>query len=159
MTALYAGSFDPITLGHMDLIQRASSTFNPLVVLIATSPWKTYYFSSEKRHSLAEEALKNFKTIQVDMCNGLVVDYAKKNNIHVLIRGIRNVSNLESEMNLSNANKELFSESETFIMFSQSKFAHYSSQLVKEIVISGGDVSHMVPPNVHQAFLKQRAPS
>lgn len=152
MTALYAGSFDPITLGHIDLIQRASSIFNPLIVLIATSPWKKYYFSSEKRCTLAQTALKNFKTIQVDICNGLVTDYAKKNKIYVLIRGIRNVSNMEAEMNLSNANKELFPESETFIMFSQSKFAHYSSQLVKEIVMSGGNASHIVPPNVQQAL-------
>ena len=156
MTALYAGSFDPITLGHIDLIQRASSIFKPLIVLIATSPWKKYYFSSEKRCALAQEALKNFKNIQVDICSGLVTDYAKKNKVRVLIRGIRNVSNMESEMNLSNANKELFSESETFIMFSQSKFAHYSSQLVKEISMSGGNTSHIVPPNVQQA-LEQRA--
>ena len=154
MTALYAGSFDPITRGHIDLIQRASSVFNPLIVLIAASPWKKYYFSSEKRGILVKEALKNFKTIKVDICNGLVADYAKKNKIRVLIRGIRNVSNMEAEMNLSNANKELFPESETFIMFSQSKFAHYSSQLVKEIAINGGDVSYMVPPNVQQALLE-----
>ena len=154
MTALYAGSFDPLTLGHMDLIQRASSVFNPLIVLIATSPWKNYYFSSEQRCALAKEALKDFKTIQVDICNGLVTEYAKKNNVRILIRGIRNISNLESEMNLSNANKELFPENETFILFSQSKFAHYSSQLVKEIAMSGGNVSHMVPPNVQQALEK-----
>lgn len=154
MTALYAGSFDPITLGHIDLIQRASSIFNPLIVLIATSPWKNYHFSSEDRCALAKEALQNFKTIQVDICNGLVTEYAKKNNVRILIRGIRNVSNLESEMNLANANKELFPESETCILFSKSKFIHYSSQLVKEIAISGGDVSHMVPPNVQQALKK-----
>ncbi|MDE0151909.1 MAG: pantetheine-phosphate adenylyltransferase [Bdellovibrionales bacterium] len=154
MTALYAGSFDPITLGHIDLIQRASSIFNPLIVLIATSPWKNYHFSSKERCALAKGALQNFKTIQVDICDGLVTEYARKNNIRILIRGIRNVSNLESEMNLSNANKELFPESETFILFSKSKFIHYSSQLVKEIAISGGDVSHMVPPNVQQALKK-----
>ena len=155
MTALYAGSFDPLTLGHMDLIQRASYAFNPLIVLIATSPWKNYYFSSEERCILAKEALKNVSTIKVDICNGLVTDYARKNKIRILIRGIRNISNLESEMNLSNANKELFPESETFILFSQSKFAHYSSQLVKEIIMSGGNVSHMVPPNVQKALLKK----
>jgi len=154
MTAMYEGSFDTITLGHMDLIQRASSIFSPLIVLIATSPWKSYYFHKEKRRALAKEALKNFKGIEVDICDGLVTDYARKNNVRILIRGIRSISNLESEMNLSNANKELFPESETFILFSQSKFAHYSSQLVKEIVISGGNVSHMVPSNVQQALKK-----
>ncbi len=157
MIALYAGSFDPITLGHIDLIQRASSIFNPLIVVIATSPWKIYYFSSEERCALATEALKDFKSVKVDVCNGLLTDYAKKNNIRVFIRGIRNTSNLEFEMNLSNVNKELFPESETFIALSRSKYAHYSSQFVKEIAMSGGDVSHMVPPNVHQAFLKQRS--
>lgn len=155
MTALYAGSFDPLTLGHIDLIQRASSIFSPLTVLIATSPWKNYCFSSEERCALTKEALKKVKTIKVDICEGLVTNYAKKNKVRVLIRGIRNVSNLESEMNLSNANKELFPESETFILFSKSKFAHYSSQLVKEIIMSGGDVSHMVPPNVQQALLEK----
>ncbi len=159
MIALYAGSFDPITLGHVDLIQRASSIFSPLIVVVATSPWKTYHFSSQERCSLAQTALKNFKSVKVDVCDGLLTDYAKKNNILVFIRGIRNTSNLEFEMNLSNANKELFPESETFIALSRSKYAHCSSQFVKEIAMSGGDVSHMAPANVCQAFLKKRTQS
>ena len=155
-SALYAGSFDPITLGHFDLIKRISLFFQPFVILVAHSNWKSYHFSAQKRVELIKksvENLSNASTIEVDYCKGLVSDYARKRGIRVLIRGVRGTSDFEFEMDMSNANKELFEESETFIAFTRSKFTHCSSKLVKEIAKNGGDISHLAPPAVCQAFL------
>ena len=153
--ALYPGSFDPVTYGHLDLIERLSRFYSPFVVLAAKSPWKTYYFSFEERVSLLKECLKGFSCVEVDSCSGLVVEYAKKHDIRVFIRGVRAVSDFEYEMDMANNNKTLYPESETLIAFTQSKYTHFSSKMVQELAVNGADISHLVPPNVHQAILKK----
>ena len=154
--ALYAGSFDPITYGHLDIIQRMSQLFQPLTVLTAQSPWKKPYFSLEERVELIQECVKNFKSIEVDSYKGMLVDYAQKKKIRIFIRGVRLVSDFEYELAMSNTNKSLYPESETLIAFTQSKYSHYSSKMVQEIARNGGDVSQFVPPVVYQAILKKQ---
>ena len=153
--ALYPGSFDPVTYGHLDLIERLSCFYSPFVVLAARSPWKTYYFSVKERVSLLKECLKGFSSVEVDSCSGLVVEYAKRRDIHVFIRGVRAVSDFEYEMDMANNNKTLYPKSETLIAFTRSKYAHFSSKMVQELAVNGADVSHLVPANVHQAILKK----
>lgn len=156
MKALYAGSFDPITLGHIDLIWRLALFYNPFIVLVAHSPWKKYLFSIKERVSLVKESLKDHPLIEVDYCHGLIVDYAKKRDIKIFIRGVRALSDFEYELEMSHSNKKLFPESETFIAFASAQYVHCSSRIVKEIAYNGGDVSHLVSNNVKQAVLKKK---
>ena len=155
--AIYAGSFDPITYGHVDLIQRMSHFYSPLIVLIARSPWKDPYFSLEERKLLLQECLQSFSSVQVDQCSkGLVVDYAKQKKIRIFIRGARTLSDFEYELNMSHANRTLYPELETFIVLTSSQYNHFSSKMVREIAINGGDVSYFVPKNIYKAILKKQ---
>lgn len=155
--AIYAGSFDPLTYGHIDLIERMADLFQPLIILTAQSPWKKPYFSLEERVSLIKKSIPKERTsIEIQSHTGLVVDYARKRGVRIFIRGARLVSDFEYELAMSNTNKSLYPLVETFIAFTQSKYAHYSSKMVQEVALSGGDVSKFVPPCVYQAILKKQ---
>ncbi len=155
-SAIYAGSFDPITYGHLDLIERMGKLFKPLIVLVARSPWKVGYFTLEERMPLIKNCLKKFQSVEVDFHTGLIVDYAKKRGVRIFIRGARLVSDFEYELTMSNTNKFLYPEAETLIAFTQSKYSHFSSKMVQEVALSGGDVSQFVPSNVHQAIVEKQ---
>ena len=131
--------------------------YDPLIVLIARSPWKAPYFSLKERKSLLQECLQSFSSVQVEQYQkGLVVDYAKQKNIRILIRGARTLSDFEYELNMSHANRTLYPDLETFIVLTSSQYNHFSSKMVREIAINGGDVSHFVPKNIYQAIVKKQ---
>ena len=154
-SALYAGSFDPITRGHLDVIERMSIFFNPLWIVVAQSPWKEYYFSIEEKTSLVKKCTQHLSSVKVDSCEGLITEYGQKKGIKIFIRSVRSLSDFDYEMEMANNNKELFHECETLMAFTRSEYAHVSSKMIREIALNKGSVSHLVTPPVEQAISKK----
>ena len=152
LSAIYPGSFDPITNGHVDLIKRLSNLFDHLVILVSVSYKKKYLFSLEERVALAISCLKDVKHIKVCSYKGMTVEYARKNKINTIIRGVRAVNDFEYELTMAAANKKLFPECETFIAFTRPEYTHLSSRIVKEIASHGGDLSSWIPKPVEKAL-------
>lgn len=147
--AVYPGSFDPITIGHLDIIERVAKVFDEVIVLVAADSNKSYLFSSAERAKIINQAVKE-KTIKaenivVDTFNGLTTDYMKKKNAHVIIRGLRAVADFEYEGTLANMNKRLSPEIETFMIFSKPEYYYISSRGVKEIARNNGPLVGLVP--------------
>ncbi|PLV56855.1 pantetheine-phosphate adenylyltransferase [Thermotoga sp. SG1] len=155
MIAVYPGSFDPITLGHVDIIKRALNIFDGLVVLVTENPRKKYLFSLDERKKLVESALKNVDRVRIDVHRGLLVNYLKKHGIKVLVRGLRAVTDYEYELQMALANKKLYSELETVFLTASEKFSFVSSSLVKEVAMYGGDVTEWVPSEVARALYEK----
>lgn len=148
--ALYAGTFDPITNGHVDVIQRALSVFKGITILVAQSGKKTPLFSPEERKQLVEECFRGNDNIRVDTDDGLLVDYAKNHNIRVILRGLRGISDFEYEFQMATMNRRMYPDLQTFFLMSSEKFFFINSTLVKEVIAHGGDVSEMVPAHVER---------
>jgi pantetheine-phosphate adenylyltransferase len=146
--AIYPGSFDPLTNGHLSLIQRGLQMFDRLIVAIAVNPKKVPLFSLEERRELIREACQDPR-VEVDSFQGLLVEYAKQRNVNVLIRGLRAVSDFEYEFQLANMNRKLAPGIETVFMMTGEDYFYISSQLVREVASLGGDVTGLVPGNVH----------
>jgi pantetheine-phosphate adenylyltransferase len=153
--AIYPGSFDPITNGHIDLIKRASKLFDEVVVGITQNSKKTAFMSIDERISLSSEILKDINNVKVLSFNTLLVDFAEEQNAQVILRGLRAVSDFEYEFQLSGMNKHLNSNIETLFMTPAEQYANISSSLVREILSLGGDISHFVPSSV-ETLLKER---
>ncbi len=147
--AIYPGSFDPLTNGHLSIIQRGLKMFDRLIVAIAVNPKKTPTFSMEERRELIQDAVKHDPRVEVDSFTGLLVEYAQKRNIHVLLRGLRAVSDFEYEFQIANMNRKLAPSIETVFMMTGEDYFYISSNMVREVASFGGDVSGLVPPNVH----------
>ncbi len=152
MKAMYPGSFDPITLGHLDIIKRAASMLDQLYVVVMINPLKKYFFSIEERKKLIRESLEGINNVIVDDHEGLLVDYAKKNKINVVVRGLRAVTDFEYELQMANANRKLYDKLETVFFMTDEKYSFLSSSLVKEVAMLGGDISYWVPKPVLNAF-------
>ena len=150
--AMYPGTFDPITLGHEELVRRISSLFNEVIVAIASSPRKELMFSIDERIHLAKEVLSDLQNVNVIAYEGLTVDFAQKNNIQVVVRGLRSALDFDYELRLADMNRSLSEEIET-IFLTPNKYAFVSSSLVREIASMGGDVSKFVSPTVQQALV------
>ena len=150
--AMYPGTFDPITLGHEELVRRISSLFNEVIVAIASSPRKELMFSIDERIHLAKEVLSDLQNVNVIAYEGLTVDFAQKNNIQVVVRGLRSAQDFDYELRLADMNRSLSEEIET-IFLTPNKYAFVSSSLVREIASMGGDVSKFVSPAVQQALV------
>lgn len=148
MKAIYPGSFDPITYGHLDVIQRALKIFDELWVVVMVNPKKKPLLSLEKRLELVEELLRDEPRVHVDSHSGLLVDYAKNKNIRTIVRGLRAVTDFQYELEMAIANKHLWHELETVFLMTDEKYSFLSSGLVREVASMGGDVSNWVPPNV-----------
>jgi len=148
--AVYPGSFDPITNGHIDLVKRTLRTFDRVVVAIATNPNKDdSLFSVEERLEMVRQALRGLgRRVRVDSFEGLLVDYAERIGAQVIIRGLRAVSDFEYEFQMAMMNRELKPALETLFMMTGESYFYISSRLVKEVVSLGGDVSGLVPKNV-----------
>jgi pantetheine-phosphate adenylyltransferase len=143
--AVYPGSFDPITTGHLDIIERISHIFDHVIVLVADSSEKKYMFSSEERSNFLRQATKENKKVEVDIFQGLTVEYMRKRKAHVIVRGLRAVADFEYEGTLANMNYRLAPEVETFMVFSRPEYYFISSRAVKEVARNGGDLKGLVP--------------
>ncbi len=153
--AIYPGSFDPITNGHIDLIKRASKLFDEIIIGITQNSKKAAFLSIDDRINTINTALKGIDNIKVLSFGTLLVDFAAKQNAQVILRGLRAVSDFEYEFQLSGMNKHLNPNIETLFMTPAEQYANISSSLVKEILALGGDISVFVPASV-EALLKQR---
>ncbi len=148
MKACYPGSFDPITLGHLDIIERASRMFDEVVVMIMHNPRKTCAFSVEDRKRMIEESIESLdgvNNVSVVIGSGLTVDYAKKVGANAIIRGIRAVSDYEYELQQATANLMLNHEIETLFLIAKPKYSFLSSSVVKEIALNKGDIKAFLP--------------
>ncbi len=155
---VYVGSFDPITNGHLDIIQRLSESFDEVIVLISSSLQKKYLFNLKERKSLVQEScstLKGAKKIRVDSWDGLLVDYMSENKIKILAKGLRNSRDFDYEIVMDQTNKALYPETETIYMISRAELSFVSSTLVKEIAALHGAVKKFVPPIVEKELLKK----
>ena len=155
--AMYPGTFDPITNGHIDLVRRAAGLFDRLVVAVAASPHKVPMFSLDERIALAREALADIGNVTVDGYLGLTVDYARAHGLRVVIRGLRAVSDFEYEFQLASMNRHLDQEVETIFLAPAVDFTFISSTLVREVAMLGGDMSRFVHPAVGRALARRAA--
>ena len=147
--AIYPGSFDPMTYGHLDIIRRSCKLFDEVIMAVVGNPSKSSLLPVNIRKQLLEQALKDVKGVVVDDFQGLTVDFARQNNITILIRGLRAISDFEAELGMAQTNKELFPELETIFLMSKAEYSFISSSTVKEIARLGGDVSQFVPAPVN----------
>lgn len=152
ITAVYPGTFDPVTNGHSDLIQRASKLFDHVIVGVAENPGKGATFSLEERVEMTREALSGIANIEVRGFNCLLVDFVEKNGASVILRGLRAVSDFEYEFQLAGMNRRLAPEVETLFLTPAEQYAYISSSLVKEIAAHGGDISAFVHTKVMAAL-------
>ncbi len=152
--AIYPGSFDPITSGHLDIVKRAAKIFDQVIMAVVANPGKSPLLPMEVRTKLIEETVKDIDGITVSSFQGLTVDYAKENNIFCLIRGLRAISDFEAELGMAQTNKQLFPELETIFLMTKAEYSFISSSTVKEIIRLGGNVSEFVPKPVND-YLKQ----
>jgi pantetheine-phosphate adenylyltransferase len=155
--AVYPGTFDPITNGHHDLVRRASSIFDRVVVAIAANPNKAPMFTLEMRVDMARRVLADLPNVEVMGYSGLTVEFAREHGLHVVVRGLRAVSDFEFEFQLANMSRHIAKDIETVFLTPQEQFTFISSTLIREIATLGGDVSEFVHPLV-RAELKERAP-
>lgn len=153
--AIYPGSFDPITNGHLDLIERSARLVDRLVVSILHNPKKSPLFSVEERLAMLRESVTPWSNVEVDSFEGLLVDYAAKRGANLIIRGIRAISDYDHEWQMALMNRRLRPEIETMFLMAGEAHSFISSHLVKEVLRLGGEISDLVPPVVEQ-HLKQR---
>ncbi|GAB6069357.1 pantetheine-phosphate adenylyltransferase [Thiomicrorhabdus hydrogeniphila] len=156
ITAVYPGTFDPITCGHFDLIERAARFYDRLVIAVADNRNKSSLFTLEERVALAKEVTQNLPNVEVIGFSGLLVDFVKEINGNVLLRGLRAVSDFEYEFQLASMNRKLAPEVETMFMTPAEQYAFISSSLVREISALGGDVSEFVHPVVGKALKEKQ---
>jgi pantetheine-phosphate adenylyltransferase len=155
--AMYPGTFDPVTNGHVDLVRRAAKLFDRVVVAVAASPNKAPMFTLEERIGMARTALADVGNVIVDGYTGLTVDYVRQHGLKVIIRGLRAVSDFEYEFQLATMNRHLRSEVETIFLTPAEEYTFVSSTFVREIGVLGGDISPFVPPGVAAALARKRA--
>lgn len=147
--AIYPGSFDPMTNGHLDIIKRASKMFDEITVCILKNTAKTPLFSVEDRVKIMENAVKDLPNVKVDSFDGLLIDYAAANDVHVAIRGLRAVTDFEYELQIAQTNRKFSKDSlDTVFLTTSLEYAYLSSSTVKEIARYGGDISECVPEDV-----------
>jgi pantetheine-phosphate adenylyltransferase len=155
VVAIYPGSFDPITNGHLDLIQRGSRLFGRLIVSILRNETKQPLFTVEERIEMLREVVQNYPNVEVASFHGLLVDHATAHKATALLRGIRAISDYEYELQMALMNRRLRPEIETVFLLSQEAYSFISSRLVKEVFGLGGDISGLVPPGVEARMHRQ----
>ena len=151
--AIYPGSYDPITNGHLDIIERSSSLFDKIIVAVARNAEKcSALFSESERITMINQSISHLRNVEVDSFNGLLVNYAAKKNCNAIIRGLRALSDFEFEFKMALMNRSLKEEISTVFLMPHEKYTHISSSLVKEVASLGGDVSAYVPQHVEYAL-------
>ena len=153
--AIYPGTFDPITNGHIDIVTRAASMFDKVVLAIAASPSKKPMFSLDERIALAEQATAHLVNVEVIGSSDLMANFARAQQANILIRGLRAVADFEYEMQLAHMNRHLMPELESVFLMPSKEWSFISSTLVKEVARHHGDVTHFLPVNVHQALMEK----
>lgn len=157
--AVYPGSFDPPTLGHLNLVTRAAGVFDEVVVAVAESTSKRYVFSTEERVALWKKILPpGTKNVKIDTFSGLLVDYVESKGACILLRGLRNSIDFEYEISMAQTNRTMNPQVETLFMMTEGQLSHLSSSLIKEIVYLGGSVKGMVPPLIERELKKRIGP-
>ncbi len=154
-TAIYPGSFDPVTYGHLDVIKRATRIFDEIIVAVANNTQKKSLFSIEERIKMLKEASKDIQGIRIESFDGLVIEFARKNKINVLIRGLRMISDFEFELQMALTNRRLAERIETIFLMPSEGYSFLSSALLKEAASLGADISSFVPDFVAKK-LKER---
>lgn len=150
--AIYPGSFDPVTYGHLDIIRRASKVVDELIIGVLVNKTKKPLFTMEERLELLRETTKEFANVRVETFEGLTIDFARKNDAKLIIRGLRAVTDFESEMQIAQTNHSIEPEIDTMFFTTSLEYAFLSSTIAKEVAYYGSDVSKLVPPMVAEAF-------
>lgn len=153
--AIVPGSFDPVTNGHLDIIERAAKTFEEVHVAVMNNSSKKPLFTVEERVALIQEAISKYDNVKIDTSSGLLIDYAQEVNASVIVRGLRAISDFEYEMQITSMNRVLDESIETFFVMTKSQYSFLSSSIVKEVARYGGDVSTLVPPHVNVALMRK----
>ncbi|KQL40315.1 MULTISPECIES: pantetheine-phosphate adenylyltransferase [Bacillaceae] len=153
--AVCPGSFDPITLGHLDIIKRGARVFDEVIVVVLNNSAKNSLFTLEERKELITEATSAIPNVRVDSFSGLLMDYAKKINASAILRGLRAVSDFEYEMQITAMNKKLVDEIDTFFVMTNNQYSFLSSSIVKEVAKYGGNVKDLVPDCVNSALTEK----
>ncbi len=152
--AVYAGSFDPITSGHMDLVRRATSLFDEVILAVGNNPAKRYLLSTDERVEVMKACTETLSNVSVDVFSGLLIDYCRARNAGFILRGLRAVTDFEFEFQIGLANMDMSPDIETVFLLTEPKNIFVSSSLVKEIAVNGGNVSKYLPEAAHQALMK-----
>jgi len=153
-TAIYPGSFDPVTNGHVDIVERGLKIFDGIIVAILRNPVKKALFTVEERKEMIEISLNKHSNVEVDIFDGLLVDYARKRNAGTIVRGMRAVSDFESEFQLALMNRKLNREVQTVFLMTGLRWIFTSSSIIKEAASFGGDISSMVSPWIDQIIIQ-----
>lgn len=154
---VYPGTFDPITNGHLDVVQRAARLFDRVIVAVAESRNKRPLFTLEERVCMAKQAVRNLKNVEVEPLKGLLADFVRLKKAHAVVRGLRAVSDFEFEFQLALVNRKLYRDFETIFMMPNETYTFLSSSVVKELAWLGGDVSRFVPLHVKRALIRKLA--
>jgi pantetheine-phosphate adenylyltransferase len=152
LIAVYAGSFDPVTLGHLDLIERAAQIFRNVIVAIGRHPTKKAFFTFQERMGLLHEVTKGLDNVRVDSFDGLLIQYCEQIGARVIVRGLRAATDFEYELQIAHANADLHPEIDTIFLPTRTNYGFVSASLVREIAIHGGDVSRYAPAPVRVAL-------
>jgi pantetheine-phosphate adenylyltransferase len=153
--SVYAGSFDPATLGHVDLIERASALFSDVIVAVGVHPTRKGLFTIEERAALLAEVVKPMSNVSVETFDSLLIDFCRVRGARVIVRGLRAATDFEYELQIAHANADLFPEVDTIFLPTRTKHGFVSASLVREIASHGGDVSRYAPPIVCEALKKK----
>jgi len=154
--AVYPGSFDPVTYGHLDIIKRASQMFDKVIVAVMCNSAKTPLFTLDERVKMIRESVSGLNNVYVESFSGLLIDYCKKENIHIVIRGLRAITDFEYELQIAQTNKELsHSEVDTVFLTTSLQYSYLSSSVVKEVASYNGDITPCVPDFVADTLYKK----
>lgn len=155
--AVCPGSFDPVTYGHLDIIHRASEVFDKVIVAVLKNASKSPLFTIQERMELLIEVTKDIPNVEVDGFEDLLVNYIQQKNAHVIVKGLRAVSDFEYELQMASVNRKLSDKIETFFMMSSTQYSYLSSSIVKQIAMFGGPISDLVPEQVEKALRSKYA--
>ena len=153
--ALYSGSFDPLTMGHMDIIKRAAKLYDELTIGIIVNPSKKAMFTLEEREEMLKEVLKDYDNVNVDHFSGLLADYVNRSGFDVVVRGLRNTTDFDYEMQMAQVNDRLFNDStETVFLMADPRYSFISSSVVREVSSLGGNIEGLVPEEILKRMVK-----